>query len=124
MLLGSEWVPAQHTSTPQRPRCECRVGASARPPAGSAWSPGVLIAIAGIAALFLSAAAVIDAARIPQERWASAGKSKGFWIAAIVVLTLGVFGPVLAVVYFASVRPAVLNAPDRRHLGGTTGAPF
>jgi hypothetical protein len=60
-----------------------------------------------------SVAATIDAARKPRSAFDRSGKSRWFWILAPVLAGGGCFfllGPVIAVAWFASVRPSVVAA--------------
>jgi hypothetical protein len=63
----------------------------------------------GLVGLALSIWAVADAASRPSGAFAAAGSNKAMWITLIVVfwLVTGIVGPILAVVYLASIRPRV-----------------
>ncbi len=59
--------------------------------------------------LVLTVWAVADAISRPSGAFAAAGSNKAMWITLIVVFWLltGIVGPILAVVYLASIRPRV-----------------
>jgi hypothetical protein len=71
---------------------------------------GVLVLVVGVALLAIPLWALVDALSRPGGAFRAAGSSKGMWIALILVfwlLTGGVLGLVMAVVYLAAIRPRV-----------------
>jgi hypothetical protein len=65
-----------------------------------------LIALVGLAVTIW---ALVDAISRPSGAFAAAGSNKALWITLIIVFWLltGIVGPILAVVYLASIRPRV-----------------
>ena len=77
----------------------------------SALGPIELLIILGMLAFAVPVWAVVDASLRPDSQWAAADQNKLVWV---LVLGLGILaGPVgfvLAIVYFASVRPKLNRA--------------
>ena len=70
--------------------------------AGAFWVSAVLVGLAYAATLVC----VLDALRIPLERWAAAEQSRRAWIALMLVL------PIVFVPYWFSIRPQLRPAPQ------------
>ncbi len=69
----------------------------------------LLLTVIVLAALVASIWAIADAASTPAEAFSAAGSSKTMWLMLIVFFTLALdfIGVILAIVYFALVRPRV-----------------
>jgi len=73
----------------------------------------LIFVILGLATLVVTIWGIVDAAMRPDQAWSRAGKNKVLWIALMAggLLVCGPVGLVLAVVYFATIRPK-LTSPD------------
>ena len=96
---------------------------------------GFVLVVLGVAAFALEAYAAVDAARRTPGTFVAAGKrTKGFWLAILVVAALigfvvminplGIFGliaVVAAAIYLADVKPALDQVTGRRGTSGPYG---
>lgn len=64
-----------------------------------------------LACIGVSVWAIADAASRPESAFASAGTSKGLWVALIAgfLVVVAPVGLILAIVYLSSVRPRLLK---------------
>lgn len=69
----------------------------------------ILLSAAVIGSLALSIWAIVDVAAIPAETFSVAGSSRKKWLMLLVFFTLALdaIGVILAIAYFAFVRPKV-----------------
>lgn len=69
----------------------------------------LLVFIVGLASLALVVWGIVDAANRPEYAWTAAGQNKTLWIAlqAGGLLLTGVGGPLMSIIYLASIRPKV-----------------
>jgi hypothetical protein len=65
--------------------------------------------VIGLVGVAVTIWALVDAISRPTAAFAAAGSNKALWIILIVAFWLltGVIGPILAIVYLASIRPRV-----------------
>jgi hypothetical protein len=81
---------------------------------------GVLfLVVAALAVVALSIWAIVDVCRHPEVAWRRIGQNQAVWLAVLIGswLLTGVLGPVLALVYLATVRPRLLAAERYRPVG-------
>jgi hypothetical protein len=73
------------------------------------FGPDIFFVFVAILAFAVTIWAVADAISRPSRAFAAAGSNKAMWITLILVFWLltGIIGPILAVVYLASIRPRV-----------------
>jgi len=73
------------------------------------FGPDIFFVLLGIVGLAVTIWALADAISRPTGAFAAAGSNKALWITLIIVFWLltGIVGPILAVVYLASIRPRV-----------------
>lgn len=72
----------------------------------------LLIGVVMLAIVALSIWAIVDACQHPDDAWSRIGQSRPLWLALLIGawLLTGFLGPVLALVYLATVRPRLLAA--------------
>jgi len=70
----------------------------------------IIILIPALIALGLPIWGIVDAASLPDAAWARAGQNKTLWIVLQAIGLIACLGFVLAIVYFAAIRPKVRAA--------------
>ena len=81
----------------------------------------MIVALGGLALLAMFGGTlwgIVDAASRPVSQWEAAGQGKVLWIALMAggLLACAPAGLVLAISYFASIRPKLVAALDRSKL--------